>query len=132
MRLLDADARPVGFHFLRHDQRQAGAHACSHLGAVRDDRYDAVGSDRDEDARIDHDAVRHLARAGLVGEGRARHDRRGQHESAGEAEALEDAAARNVLDLDVLFKATELVGVCDDVHDHTPVDASFTAFSMRW
>ncbi len=134
MRLLDSDARPVGFHFFRDDQGQAGADAGSHLGAVRHDRHDAIGRDRDEDARIDHGAVRHLARARLVSERGARHHGRGEHKAARDPETLQDAATRNVLDLDVdvPFKATELLGVCDDVHGHTPVDARCTAFSMRW
>ena len=66
MRLLDADALPVGLQFFGDDQGQAGAHAGSHLGAVRDDRDNAVRCDRDEHARVHHGAVRHLVRAGLV------------------------------------------------------------------
>ncbi len=132
-RLLDPDARPVGFHLLGDDQRQAGPHAGSHLGAVADDGDDAVGRDRDEHAGIDHGAVRHLRCAGLVGgESRARHHGRGEHEAAGDAEAFQDAAAGNVLDLEVPLKATELFGIGEDIHDHTPVDARCTAFSMRW
>ncbi|KNX69168.1 hypothetical protein KO15_14605, partial [Listeria monocytogenes] len=68
MRLLDMDARPVGLHLLGYDQGQAGADAGAHLGAVRQDGDGAVGGDRDEHARIDHDAVRHLAGSGLIGE----------------------------------------------------------------
>ncbi len=132
-RLLDADARPVRFHFLGDDQRQAGPHAGSHFGAVADDGDDAVGRDRDEHAWIDHGAVRHRARAGLVGgESRARHHGCGEHEAAGDAEAFQDAAAGDVLDLEVALKATEFFGIGEDIHDHTPVDARCTAFSMRW
>ncbi|MCP1845158.1 hypothetical protein J2R78_008125 [Bradyrhizobium sp. USDA 4538] len=66
MRLLDADARPVGSHFFGYDQRQAGSDARSHLGAMRDDRDDSIWCDRHENLRVDHGTVRHLARAGLV------------------------------------------------------------------
>ena len=133
VRLLDLDARPVGIHFFGDDQRQAGPHAGPHFGAVRDDGDGAVGGDRDEHARIDHGAVRHLAGAGLVGgKRRARHHGCGEHEAAGDAETFEDAAAGDLLDLDVALKATKLFGIGEDVHDHTPVDARCTAFSMRW
>ena len=133
MRLLDADARPVGFHFLGNDHRQAGANAGSHFGAVCDDGDDAVRRDRDEHARIHHDAVGHLVGAGLVRRhGRTRHHGRGEHEAAGQPEALQDAAARDIVDLDVPLKATKLFGIGANVHDHTPVDARWTAFSMRW
>lgn len=64
--LLDLHARPVRLHFFSDDQRQAGADAGAHLGAVRDDGDDAVRRDGDEHARIHHDAMRHLACAGLV------------------------------------------------------------------
>ena len=94
MRLLDANARPVGLHLFGNDHRQAGADAGSHLGAVRDDRDNAVRRDRDEHARVHHGAVRHLAGAGLVrGKAGARHHGGGQNEAAGEPEALQDAAA---------------------------------------
>ena len=133
MGLLHLHAIPVGFHFLGDDQRQAGAHARSHLGAMRDDGDGPVGGDRDEHLGVDDDAMRHLAGAGFISEGRARHHGRGKHEAAGDAEAFEDIAARDVLDLaDVPLKAAELSGVCDDVHDQTPVEARCTAFSMRW
>ena len=66
MGLLDADARPVGFHLFGYDQWQAGSDACSHLGAVCDDRNYAIRRDRHENTRVDDRAVRHLARAGLV------------------------------------------------------------------
>ena len=67
MRLLDPNARPVGFHLFGDDHRQAGADTGSHLGAVRDDRNRSVGCDGNENARVDHGTVRHLVRAGLVG-----------------------------------------------------------------
>ncbi len=134
VRLLHLHAIPVGLHFLGDHQRQAGAHAGSHLGAMGDDGDDAVGGDRDKDARVDHDAMRHLAGAGLIGcEGGTRHDGCREHEASGDAETLQHAAARDVLDLgDVALEATELFGICDDVHDQTPVEARCTAFSMRW
>ncbi len=66
MRLRDLDARPVGFHFLGDDQRQTGAHTRSHFGTVRKDRHRSIGCDGNEDARVDHRAVRHLSGAGLV------------------------------------------------------------------
>ncbi len=134
MGLLHLHARPVGFHLLGDDHRQAGADAGSHFGAMRHDGHGSVRRDGDEHARIDHDAVRHLAGAGLVGR-KAWRDSHGcgEHEAAGDAEALQDAAARDVLDLDeVPFEAAELVRICDDVHDQTPVEARCTAFSMRW
>ena len=133
MRLLDANARPVGIHFFGNDQRQAGADAGSHLGAVCDDRDNTVRCDRDEHARIHDGTVRHLVGTGLVrGKCRARHDGCRQDEAAGQPEALQDAAARNVFDFDVLLKATELPGIGANVHDQTPVEARWTAFSMRW
>jgi hypothetical protein len=45
------------------------------------------------------------------GMGGALHPRRGLHEAAGEAEALQDAAAGNVIDPDILLKAAELPGI---------------------
>ena len=66
MGLLDADARPVGFHLFGYDQWQAGSDACSHLGTVCDDRNYAIRCDRHENTRVDDGAVRHLARARLV------------------------------------------------------------------
>ena len=135
VRLRHLHARPVGLHFLGHDQRQAGPYAGSHFGTVRHDRHGAVRGDSHEDARIDHGAVRHFAGAGLIRRERlTRHDRCSQHQSACDAEAFENAAARNVfhLDADAALDATKLVGICDDVHDQTPVEARLTAFSMRW
>src|SRR6185295_13472825 len=60
VRLLDANARPVGLHFFSNDHWQAGADAGSHLGAVRDDRDNAVGRDRDAHGRVHHGTVWHL------------------------------------------------------------------------
>lgn len=120
MRLLDADSLPVGFKFFGDDQRQAGAHPGSHLGAVRDDGHDSIGGDRDEHARIDHDAVRHLAGAGLIGKSVTRHHGRSEHEATGDAEAFEDAATRNVLDLDVLLEAAKLALIGEDIHVTPP------------
>src|SRR5262249_36815636 len=131
MSLLDLDLRPVGFHLLGDDQRQAGAHASAHLRAVRDDGDDAVGRDRDAHARADHATVRHLPGASLIGEGLARHHGCGEHEAAGDTQSLQDAAAGNLLDPDMLLEATKLLWVVDEIHDHTPVDARWTAFSMR-
>ena len=119
-RLPNVDARPVGFHLFRDDQGQAGPHARSHLGAVRDDRDDAVGGDRDEHAGVDHDAVRHLAGAGLVGKSGTRHHGRGEHEAAGKAQTFQDAASRDVLDPDVLFKATKFLRIGEDIHVTPP------------
>lgn len=133
VRLLDANPRPVGLHLLGDDHRQAGADAGPHLGAVRDDGDDAVGRDRDEHARVHHGAMRHLVRAGLVGgKSGARHHGSGQNEPAGQAEAFQDIAARYVVDLDMPFEATEFSRIGANVHDQTPVDARWTAFSMRW
>jgi len=128
-RLNDANARPVRFHFLRHDQRQAGANAGAHLGAVGEDRHDAVGRDRNEDLGIDHRAMRHLAGAGLIGGKRwTRQQRCGEHEAAGETQRLQDGAARDVLDLEMPLEAAARsrlcnIGICHDGHDHTPVEA---------
>ncbi len=133
MRLRHFHARPVGLHFLGHDQRQAGSDTRSHLGTVRHDGHRSIGCDGDEDARVDHGAVRHLSGAGLIGRERlTRHHRCGQHQSAGDAEPLENAATGNVLNPDAALDAAKSVGTCDDVHDQTPVDARWTAFSMRW
>jgi hypothetical protein len=78
MRLLDANARPVGLHFLGNDHRQAGADAGSHLGAVSDDRDNAIRRDCDEHARVHHGSVGHLVRTGLVrGQAGPRHHRGG-------------------------------------------------------
>ncbi len=124
VRLLHFHARPIGFHFLGHDQRQAGPHPRSHFGAVRHDRHRAVGCDGNEHAGIDHGAVRHLAGAGLIfRECLARHHRRGQHQSARDAETPENAAAGDLFDLDAALDAAKLAGICDDVHDQTPVEA---------
>ncbi len=124
MRLLHLNPRPVGLHLFGNDHRQAGAHARSHFGAVCDDGDGAIRRDRDEHARVHHGAVRHIARAGLVrGEGRARHYGCGEDEAAGEAETLQDAAARNVIDLDVSLEATKSLRVGLNVHGHTPVEA---------
>ena len=124
VRLLHLHARPVGLHLLGDDQRQAGADAGAHFGTMRHDRNGPVGRDGDEDARVDHGAVRHRAGAGLIGRKRlTRHHGRGEHQPAGDAEALENAAAGDFFDLDAAFKAAKLVGICDDVHDQTPVEA---------
>ena len=74
-RLHDAHARPVGLHLVGDDHRQAGAHAGAHLGAVRDDGHDAVGSIDDEDVRVVDRAARHLAGAGGIGGQRRRRGR---------------------------------------------------------
>ena len=133
MRLLHLHTRPVGLHLLGNDQGQAGANARSHLGTMGHDRHGSVGCDGNEDARVDHGAVRHLVGAGLIGRKRlARHHGRGQHKTSGNAEALENGAAGNLLDLDACFHAAKLVGICENVHDQTPVEARWMAFSMRW
>ena len=121
MRLRHLHPRPVGLHFLGHDQRQAGSDPRSHLGAVRHDGDGPVGGDGDEDARIDHGAVRHVRSTGLVvGKCLARHHRRGQHQSAGDAEPLEKAATRDVFDAVAAFEAAEWRGMGDDVHVRPP------------
>ena len=83
MRLLDANARPIGFHLFGDDQWQAGANASAHLGTMRDDGDNSVGCDCHEHTRVDDGTVRHLARTGLVGcESMAAHDRSGEHETS--------------------------------------------------
>ena len=52
--------------------------------------------------------------------------------AAGQPETLQNAATGNVIDLDVSLKAAELFGIGEGVHDQTPVEARWTAFSMRW
>ena len=132
MGLLHLDPRPVGLHLLSHNQGQAGADTRAHLGTVRHDGHGSIGSNRDEDPRVDYGAVRHVAGAGLVGERLAGHHGRGQYKTSGYAEALEDGATRHFLDLDAGFHAAKPGGIGPDVHDHTPVDARWMAFSMRW
>ena len=66
-RLRDLYASPVGFHFLGDNQRQAGPDARSHFRTVCEDRDRSIGGDGNEDARVDHRAVRHLSGAGLIG-----------------------------------------------------------------
>ena len=97
------------------------------------DGHSTVGRDGNEDLGIDHGAVRHLVGAGLIGrEGLTRHHGRGEHQPAGNAESLEDGAPRDFFDLDAIFNAAKAIWRCDDVHDQTPVDARWTAFSIRW
>jgi hypothetical protein len=38
----------------------------------------------------------------------------------------------DLFDADAAFEAAKLFGTCDDIHDQTPVEARWTAFSMRW
>ena len=52
--------------------------------------------------------------------------------AARDTQALENAATGDVFDLDAALNAAKPVGICDDVHDQTPVEARWTAFSMRW
>ncbi len=66
-RLRDLYARPIGFHFLGDNQRQAGPDTGSHFGPVRNDGHRPIGGDGNEDARVDHRAMRHLSGAGLIG-----------------------------------------------------------------
>ncbi len=134
MGLLDAHARPVGLHFLGHDHRQAGADAGAHLGAVRDDGDDAVGRDRDEHARIHHGAVRHLVGAGLVrGAGLGATSRGRRERSRRSAPRPFRMLRRETLStLTYRSKPRSFLGLVDDVHGQTPVDARWTAFSMRW
>ena len=71
-------------------------------------RHGSVGCDGDEDAWVDHRAVRHLGGAGLVRrKGLARHHGRGQHQPSGDAETLEDAAPGDLLDADVALDGRE-------------------------
>src|SRR6516162_3635538 len=116
--LLDANARPIGFHLLGGDQWQAGADASAHLGTMRDDGDGSVWCNCHEHTWVDDGTVRHRARTGLIGgEGRAAHDRSGKHETS-DSEALQHAAARNVLDpdrSDGLFKAARR----NDIHEIT-------------
>src|ERR1700716_1035168 len=65
-RLLHLHARPIGLHFLSHNQRQAGPDTRSHFGAVRHDRHGSIGCNGNEDARVDHSAVRHLSGTSLI------------------------------------------------------------------
>ena len=55
----------LGFHLLGDNQRQAGPHTRSHFRTVRNDRNRSIGRDGNEDARVDHCAVRHLSGTGL-------------------------------------------------------------------
>src|SRR6516162_5045007 len=121
--LLDANARPIGFHLLGDDQWQAGADASAHLGTMRDDGDGSLGCNCHEHSWVDDGTVRHLARTGLIGgESGAAHDRSGKHETSRDSEALQYAAARNVLDLDRsdgLFKAAHLFWIRNDIHEIT-------------
>ena len=52
--------------------------------------------------------MRHLAGTGFIGQCLARHHGGGEHEAAGDAEPLQDAAARDLLDPDVLLETAKL------------------------
>ena len=64
-RLRHAHLAPVSFELIGNDQRQPGADALPHLGAMHGDGHDAVFADRDEDQRIVTPAVRHAVGAVL-------------------------------------------------------------------
>ncbi len=97
----DFDLLPIRLELLGDDERNTGAHALPHLGAVADDADRAVRRDRDEDARIVDRAVRHAGGAdlGLIGPGRSGgKEACGENEAAAGRDAFEQAAAAQIFD----------------------------------
>jgi hypothetical protein len=65
--LQDTDLRPVGFQFVRHNERDPGTNALSHFRAMRNNRYPAVIADLYEHQWIVNDPVWHGIGAVLRG-----------------------------------------------------------------
>ena len=103
-RLNHANASPIGLEFVGDDHRQRGTRrAVTHFSPMRDDGDGSVLVDRDKDVRIGHHPMRHLLGAGGIGHGRAnRWKLRSEDEHAGASHALEQAAAADIGDDDVL------------------------------
>ena len=104
-RLHDAHARPVGVELVGDDHRQGSARGTvTHLGAMGDDRDDAVAADGDEHLGVADDAVGHGVGAGRIGRERPADGRelRRQHEPAGCSNALEQAAPADVGDRELV------------------------------
>ena len=124
----DLDLGPVGFHFVGHDHRQAGARAGAHFGAVGDDGDGAARVDRDVDVRIPHHAARHAAGAGVVeaflGHRGAGQELRGHDETTTSDHALEQVAAADVLD--------DCLGAVAGFHDQASFAATLIAAKIRW
>ena len=57
--LHDLDACQIGFKFIGHHHREAGAHTLAHLGAMTDHRDYARGINRDKHQRIVHQSAGH-------------------------------------------------------------------------
>ncbi len=68
-RLFNADLGPVGFQFIRDNERHAGAHPLAHFRAMRDDGDPAILAHRDEHQWIVDGAVLHALGAVLTGIG---------------------------------------------------------------
>ena len=104
-RLDHAHARPIGIKLVGDDHRQAGARgAVTHFSPMRNNGDDTVLVDRNEDVRVGHHAMRHLVGAGSIGHGGAnRWKLRSEDEHAGASHALEQAAAADIGDDDVLL-----------------------------
>ena len=104
--LPDADLPPIGFQFVGHHHRQAGADALPHFRAVANDGHHAVHRYRHEHQWVVHPAVRHgVGAVGIFfrgGGGFVRAARRGetggQHQ-AGEGHVLEKFAPADVDDI---------------------------------
>jgi len=101
-RLRDAHARPVSLEFVGNRHRQAGARTGAHFGAVRDNRHEAAGIDRDENMRIAYHPARHLGCAGGVGERSAGGEKFGGDDEAARGDhSLQETTAADILDVGV-------------------------------
>jgi hypothetical protein len=119
--LLDADAIPVGFHFIGDHDRQAGAHPLAHFGAQGHDGDDAVGADADEDGGVVDGAAGEPVGAVFTGVGRE--DIAGpaadQDQAGGRADGLEQGAALRgpreyfIHDTGIRAHQTALLSSCD-------------------
>ena len=105
-RLHDAHARPVGIELVGDDHRQRGARrAVAHLGAGRDDGDDAVRAIDTKMCGLLTTPFGILSAPVGIGHERAAHGRelRGENEAAGAGDALEQAAAADIGDGDILL-----------------------------
>jgi len=101
-RLNHSNLAPVCFELVGDDDRNAGANALPHLGAMADDADRAIVGDRDKDQRTVAPAIRHPVRAVLrrVGRTRRRGDPGRQHEATERERLVEKPTAADVDDMD--------------------------------
>jgi len=100
-RLHDPHPLPVGFEFIGHDHRHAGADALPHLGPVNDDGDRAVLTDRDERQGVVDPPVRHAVCAvlGLVLGAQGRREPDGEDEPAERGHSDEKTPPAHVREL---------------------------------